>query len=307
MVPAESMTLERAAALRAPYLPFAQGAFRLGMGLMPLSEAAWFEIDAAMAAELAEKRALLAERHGEVFAALPAADEPAAELLALVVPHLLRHHADVFSGDAARIGNRITGEDWDLAPPDLHPLDLCGRLLQEDFAILVPTGPDYLLAGASLAAPARWRLAEKIGRPLATLHAPVPGYAAALARPVDRFFAHLKPGRLVWRVNWGVVDHPARFQPVPRHGSEPITAARAGELLWLRVERQTLRKLARTEAVVFTIRTHITRLDRAIETAEAAGALLETIRTMPAEMQRYKQIAPFAPALLAWLDARLRA
>ena len=41
------------------------------MGLMPLAEAEWIEIDALFAAHLAEKRALLETRHGEVFAALP--------------------------------------------------------------------------------------------------------------------------------------------------------------------------------------------------------------------------------------------
>ena len=79
--------------------------------------------------------------------------------------------------------------------------------------------------------------------------------------------------------------------------------ATAGERLWLRVERQTLRKLAQSEAVVFTIRTHITRLDRAIETAAHAAALATALRSMPEAMQQYKNIAPFAPALLAWLDA----
>jgi hypothetical protein len=65
-----------------------------------------------------------------------------------------------------------------------------------------------------------------------------------------------------------------------------------------------LRKLPGTAAVVFTIRTHITRLDRAIATPEAAADLASAIVAMPPEMQRYKQIAPFAPALLAWLAAR---
>lgn len=135
-------------------------------------------------------------------------------------------------------------------------------------------------------------------------HAPVAGYGATLARPVDRFFDQLKPGRLVWRLNWGIVDSPARFQPVALPAPAPITAASAGEQLWLRVERQTLRKLPQTEAVVFTIRTYITRLDRAITAPTAAAELAGAVRALPIEMLRYKQIAPFAPALLTWLAAR---
>lgn len=289
----------------APYLPFAGGGFRLAMGLMPLREPYWLELDGDLAAHLAEKRALLASRHDEVFAARPECDAAAGELLALLAQHLPLHHAQLFRRDGARLANLVTGEAWDVARPALHALDLCGRLVQEDFCLLQRDGDRHILTGASLCAPARWRLGDKIGRALGEIHAPVAGYDAALARPVDRFFDHVKPGRLVWRMNWGVVDSPARFQPVRPPAPKPITAAAAGERLWLRVERQTLRKLRETAAVVFTIHTHITRLDRAIATPAAAADLASAIAAMPLEMQRYKHIAPFAPALLAWLAARV--
>ena len=288
----------------APYLPFAGGGFRLAMGLMPLREADWLELDGDLAAHLAEKRDLLARRPDDVFAARPECDAAAGEVLALLAQHLALHHRQVFRRDGERLSNLVTGEDWDLAQPTLHPLDLCGRLVQEDFCLLQRDGDRHVLAGASLCAPARWRLADKIGHALGDIHAPVAGYDAALALPVERFFDRLKPGRLVWRLNWGVVDSPARFQPVRVPVSEPITAASAGERLWLRVERQTLRKLGQTAAVVFTIRTHITRLDRAIATPRAAADLAGAIEAMPPAMQRYKQIAPFAPALRAWLAVR---
>jgi dimethylamine monooxygenase subunit A len=288
----------------APYLPFAGGGFKLTMGLMPLAQARWFELDAELASHLAEKRALLAQRHDEAFAVRPDAAAPAAELLALVADHLPRHHHNAYRREGANLSNLATGEVWDVARPALHPLDLCGRLVQEDFCLLLREGDRFVLAGASLCAPARWRLGEKLGRPLGAVHAPVPGYDAALERPVDRFFAHLRPGKLVWRLNWGIADDPARFQPVRIAAAAPIEAATAGERLWLRVERQTLRKLPRSEAVVFTIRTHITRLDRAITTPDVARDLADALRAMPQEMQRYKHIAPFAPALAAWLEVR---
>ncbi|HXQ51299.1 MAG TPA: DUF3445 domain-containing protein [Stellaceae bacterium] len=275
------------------------------MGLMPLEAALWFEIDRDLASHLAEKRALLSSRHDEAFAARPDADAPAEELLALVADHLPRHHPETFRRDGTRLVNLATGEAWDLARPALHPLDLCGRLVQEDYCLLLCEGDHPVLVGASLCAPARWRLAEKLGRPLSAVHAHVPGYDATLERPVDRFFAQLRPGRLVWRLNWGIVDHPARFQPMRIASAGSIAPESAGELLWLRVERQTLRKLPLSDAVVFTIRTHITRLDRAIATPQAARDLADALGAMPEEMLRYKQIAPFAPALSAWLEARL--
>lgn len=293
------------AATGAPYLPFAAGGgFRLAMGLMPLSEPDWIELDGDLAAHLGEKRDLLASRHDDVFAARPECDAAAGEVLALLAQHLPLHHRRIFRRDGARLSNLVTDEHWDVAQPALHALDLCGRLVQEDFCLLQREGDRHILVGASLCAPARWRLIDKIGCALGEIHAPVAGYDAALARPVDRFFAQLKPGRLVWRLNWGIVDSPARFQPVRVPESEPITPASAGAHLWLRVERQTLRKLPESAAIVFTIRTHITRLDQAVATPKAAADLATAIGAMPLAMREYKQIAPFAPALLAWLAAR---
>ena len=228
---------------------------------------------------------------------------PAFELLALLAEHLPRHHPELFRRENGRLFNRANGEAWDLASGDLHPLDLAGRLVQEDLCLLEAAGETYRLIGATLCSPSRWRLAEKIGRPLAAIHAPVPGYGEALARPVDRFFAHLKPGKIVWRLNWGVLDDPAPFQPAPPPAAA-ITAEQAGESLWLRVERQTLRRLNATGAVVFTIRTHITPLAAAIGTPAAAADLAAAIRAMPEAMRQYKRISPFAQAVLAWLDER---
>jgi hypothetical protein len=272
------------------------------MGLMPVAEADWFEFDEDFAAALAAKRILLAERHGEVFDARPEAESPAAELLALMAAHLPRHHPGLFRREGDRLLNLATDEAWGLAATDLHPLDLAGRLVAEDLCLLEAREESYILTGALLCSPARWRLAEKMGQPLIAIHAPVPGYAESLGAPVERFFAALKPGRLVGRLNWGIADDPAPFQPVARVAAADITSANAGERLWLRVERQILRRLAQSGAVVFSIRTHITRLDDVIASPEEAQTLAAAIRSMPRAMQDYKQIAPVAEPLLGWLS-----
>lgn len=274
------------------------------MGLMPLAWADWIEIDDHLVADLAAKQLLLTERHAEAFVALPSAEAPAAELLALLAQHLPRHHPAIFRRAGAQLLNTLTGTAWQVEPPSCHPLDLAGRLVQEDFCLLMPEGGTYRLIGASLCSPSRWSLADKIGAKLALIHAPVPGYAESLAAPVDRFFAQLKPGRLVWRLNWTIADHPASFQPVRLAPPLPITAETAGDRLFLRVERQTLHRLPATGAVVFTIRSHIASLAAAIRNDQSAADLAAALRAMPPETQRYKHIAPHAEALLAWLAAR---
>lgn len=284
-------------------LPFAGGQWRLQMGLRAVAIEGWLAPDGDLASELAEKRALLAARPGEVFAALPGCEDAAVELLALLASHLPRHHPHFFRREGERLLNLVTGENWDVRAGDLHPLDLCGRLVQEDFCLMLPGAAGYALAGATLSAPNRWRLAEKLGRSLDAIHDVVPGYAEVLARPVARFFSDVRPGKIVGRVNWGIADRPDRFLPVAA-ARVPVSAENAGEILHLRIERQTLRKLEGTAAVVFTIRTCIAPLARALATRADAADLAGAIRTMPIEMQRYKAIAPIAAALLEWLEAR---
>jgi hypothetical protein len=113
----------------------------------------------------------------------------------------------------------------------------------------------------------------------------------------------LKPDRILARVNWGIADDPARFQPVARQ-ADTITAATAGSALCLRVERQTLRRLPQSGVVLFTIGTEITPLDRVIATRDDAIDLAGAIRDMSPAMVRYKHLTAARPALLAWLDAR---
>src|SRR5260370_3650971 len=156
---------------------------------------------------------LLQARHADVFGALPESQGASVELLALLARHLPQHHPGVFRRAGDHLVNRATAETWNIAQPTLHPLDLAGRLVQEDLCLLLSDGGPYRLVAASLCSPARWRLADKIGRPLGAIHDPVPGYGAKLAAPVDRFFALLKPGQLAWRLHLGLRDDPAPFPP----------------------------------------------------------------------------------------------
>src|SRR5260221_11991866 len=208
----------------APYLPFEGGRFRLAMGLMPLPSAEWIEIDDRFSADLAAKHALLQARHADVFAALPESHAASAELLALLARHLPQHHPGVFRRAGDHLVNRATAETWDVAQPTLHPLDLAGLLLQEDLCLLLSDGGPYRLVAASLCSPARWRLADKIGQPLGPIHDPVPGYGAKPAAPAHRFFALLKPGKLVWPLDMGISAATPPLQPGARAASAPVTA-----------------------------------------------------------------------------------
>ena len=83
----------------------------------------------------------------------------------------------------------------------------------------------------------------------------------------------------------------------------PVTRGDAGDRLWLRCERQTLRRLPASGWSLFTVKTHVDPIATLRHRPDAAAALAGSIRSLPAAMQGYKNIAHFREALLDWLDA----
>ena len=283
------------------------------MDLITVPEPAWFEFDRCYPAEMAERRCLLSTAYAEVFAATPQSDAARQEALQLIVAALTQHHPGWFSRDGALLRNHLTDEVWDLA--SLDPLELAGRLVQEDLCLIQNTerspetgdnGGPMFTAGV-LCFPSRWRLRDKIGKKLTAVHAPVPLYADRLAGPVDRFMRHLKPNHIAARLNWSLLDNPALFQPGGqwRTGrSTDITGQNVGSRVFLRVERQTLRRMPISQAVLFGIRVHVYPLDQVIDGPHSAAALADAVRALPPEVQHYKSLLPFRHVVLGWLDEK---
>ena len=285
------------------YLPFDAGPFRMAMALQGGHPDALVEIDDRYPAEMAERRDLLATRHAEVFAAEPGSEAARAEVLAVLAALLPRRYPEWFTRDGAILRNRLSDEAWDVANPAHDPLELAGRLVQEDLCLIDTAGTAPVLSAAILCAPSRWRLHEKIGRPLADVHGPVPLYAERLSSAVDRFMGALRPGKLAERLNWSIVDDGALFQLGGKHRAErdpAITPENAATRLFLRVERQTLIRLPTSGGVLFAIHVHSYPLSRVLA-AGAAGRLAAAVRALPDVLGRYKSMPVFREALLACL------
>ena len=235
---------------------------------------------------------------------MPVSAKARREARELIVAALTTHHPDWFSRDGATLRNHLTGEVWHFETTD--PLELAGRLVQEDLCLIQDSDDGPVFTAAVLCFPSRWRLLDKIGKTLPAVHGPVPFYQDRLARPVDRFMRHVKPGHIASRLNWSLLDDPALFQPGGKwraDGGSDISVANAGRRVFLRVERQTLRRLPATGAVLFGIRVHVYPLDQVIDRPERAAALADAVRALPPEVQHYKSLLPFRDAV-AGLAAR---
>jgi hypothetical protein len=268
-------------------LVFMDGPWRMAMGLRAVEPGHWLWPDARRAVETAERRRLIAERRDEVIA-MPAGTEAACrELLQAVIDDLATYH----------------GEPWADGSGEPDPLGRLGGLVQEDFCLLEagPSGPYRLVAGV-LCFPLHWRLSEKLGLELRAVHGPVPHFAERLADSADRFFTSLAPERPVWRANWTLTEKPDLHQPGAREPVPGLSSDNVGERLWLRVERQTLRRLPASRVVVFGIRSLVRPLGEVAREPGVAAAMAARLREMTPEMARYKGLPPLRGALLAGLD-----
>ncbi len=282
------------------YRPWMNGDGVPAMGLKPLPEDGWLEPGQDFAAQMAERERLLAEKFGEVCIIGPGTEAAQAEILACTIEDLRRCHPGLYEFTGASARCLVDGRDIPL-DGSAPPLVTAARLVQEDICLVSPSDGAHVLTAAVLCFPSRWRLAEKIGQPVAAIHDPVPVYPEKLARPVDRFFEVLKPDRPVWRINWSLHATAELFQPGGERRLEDNRAAIMPEGWFIRMERQTLRRLECGD-VLFTIRTHVRPLGCIATDAQGRAQMAAALRSMPAATRAYKNLTGALPALLAWLE-----
>jgi hypothetical protein len=178
-------------------------------------------------------------------------------------------------------------------------VEAAARSMWEDVCLLTRARENepYRLIGAAVAFPTDWRPAEKLGLALVALHKPIHGYAEQLASPVDRFMAKLKPGAIYGRCNWFLAPTDALrwVGEPPEQAFAHVTADNAGETLFVRSERQTLRKLPQTGAIVFTIGVYVAPLGTL--SPGNTARLAEAVATIPAEEAERRGADHFAAAL----------
>lgn len=166
----------------------------------------------------------------------------------------------------------------------LAALERAALLVQEDLCLMersAETGAWDLTAGVVLF-PSYWRILEKLGHPQEAIHGPVPHYADDLAVTVTRFFDRLRPGRIVSRRNWGFAAHPLLF--VPQIGVLDTSDRYQPPDLWLRSERQTLRALPETGAILFTIKVQLAPSTALVHHPDLAARLADAIDGWSPEM-----------------------
>ena len=251
-------------------LPRARGGGVLKMGLVRLDECEWLQPNPARAL-----RAAAFAAHPDAVQVLPEAEPAGAELAAML-------------GVAGGLAGAARSY-WE---------DMCLLTRREGEAA-------HRLTGGAVAFPTDWRLHDKIGLPLTEVHKPIHGYREQLSAGVDNFMNGLAPHTIYGRANWFVVASDAlRYLPEdpPQERFAHVTAANAGETLIVRSERQTLRRLPETGAIVFTIGVYLAPLGSLSD--ENVARLAAAVEGVSAGESERRSAPHYAEALRAYAQSR---
>lgn len=251
--------------------------YRVMMDVRKLDAQNWLTLDKNYLEEHRVRDHLLRERRDEVLQCLPESATACQEALEEVSEFLCERFPSMFSKsvhhDGEIIENRMNGEKFNISKlaqskklPDA--LEAAVRLTMEDLSILMKNEDDeyYLAASASLF-PTGWTVQERIGWTISRLHEPVPLWHQHVANSVSKFLARLTPTSPMERSNYFVeVKRPNEdlFEILyrPKALCEKALSDPSPDEIIIRRERQTFRRLPRTGAIVFGVKTYLTPINQ---------------------------------------------
>ncbi|MCS0504138.1 heme-dependent oxidative N-demethylase family protein [Ancylobacter mangrovi] len=277
------------------------------IALAPLDLDEWIEPDPHLARHLAEREALLDQRREVVFREEASSRDAQREALWLIVDHVVVRWPAIYRLEGRRLTVVPTDRSFDLDDEGEAPLAIAGRIVPDDLLILTRGEAGYRLTAAVLCFPSAWSLAERFGQTLDGLHEAVPGYQAKLSRVMNRIFENLKVDQPVWRVNWSIYPDDALHHPESKERprdwfADPDDPAPEA---FVRVERQTLRRMPASGDMLFTVRIHVdpfSAFRRHPQGRELAASLREQILALDPDQLAYKALTEHRDAVADALE-----
>ena len=106
------------------------------------------------------------------------------------------------------------------------------------------------------------------------------------------------------RRNLSIHNHDELFRPEPHESPRSFAPDPSGlDQVWLRSERQTLVRLPRTGAVLFTIKTQQCPASVLTQRPDIAHALATKLAAMTPTWPSTGETAPFPTWFVAWLES----
>ena len=290
----------------------ASAAFEIGLKPMPMES--WLDIGRDHAAFMAAKRSRLEGLPPLFYDSLPTSRPAQSELRDMVVAHLVQEHRGSFIVEQGRLRDQLDGSAHDLS--DGEPLEVLHKIVEEDFILIERVEGNDIISAASNAYTTSGRIVSSVGRSMRFAHEMVPGLNDQLAARIDRVLANVQTNAPLVRFNWVLTSIADRLFPEGAHDANVEAAertavaleddyGRAGDLLWLRVERQTFVRLPESRALAFGIYTYSHSLSSLAQDSESLAALHRLIGEYSQDRLIYSAMLAIKTPVMRWLEASL--
>lgn len=296
------------------YRPYRWAAADFQLGLRPMRPETWILVGAEHADMMKQKRERLDRYQDFYYGSLPDSLPAQRELRQRVTAHLLADHGDKFDRRGSIVLSRLTDRAVDLDDDSKEPLLQLSYLIEEDFMLLDRADGAIRITAASNAYSSSGRLVAAVGHGMEWAHEGVPQLTNKLGPRIERVLSSIHVNAPTERFNWQITPLATVFFP---HG-DPHAAnaaamhevlgelrrdpARAGELLWMRAERQTLRRLPDSCAVAFSLHTYSDPLSCLEHDTESIRAILALLKGYSEERWHYSEMDIVREPLMAWLE-----
>ncbi|KAI5969738.1 hypothetical protein CANMA_001200 [Candida margitis] len=190
-----------------------------------------------------------------------------------------------------------------------------GSNMEEDFVLLLKDDPndkeqEYILRSSIVGFPAGFDPSILFNKPISYIHDLVPQYKPRLHSPMHKFFNNLKQTDLWVRHNWSIqthgdyftlANHARKGEVIKKLSVEDIDFANG---CFLRCERQVLTRIALTGAVVMTVRTYLTSLEKIKNEENLGKELIRGIDLLPSDVSYYKKRESWGDAVKEYLSTK---
>lgn len=296
--------------------PYRNGHALFQIGLQPFDMSTWLETGQDHAAFMAAKRERLKGSPPLYYRSLGWSLAAQQELLDTAVANLTAHHASAFSVSDGVLTDGIDGSRHPLSEAAREPLEVLGAIVEEDFVLFGQEDGKDIVIAASNAYTSSGRIVSCVGRGMHYAHDPVPGLNAQLGARIDRVIGNIQPDKPVVRYNWFITPIASRLFPEGSHQANADAAKaagdalaagfeRCGEMLWLRVERQTFVRLAGTGALAFGIHTFSEPLSVIAEDRESLLAIHRLLGEYSTDRLTYAGMLETRDPVRRWIEKQL--
>lgn len=292
-----------------PWRPF-RWPYHQTMSIYKLDLNHWLDMDKWYTRYINEKKRIFKEHGSQCCDWLPESEAACVELLETVVEHLLARYPGCFKRTREGVHNLITDEKFNLTSPlEMHPLQYIEKLVKEDFYVVQqrPDGRHYLVAAAVPFPGGHFSIHEILGKHLDVIHTGVPYYNEKLQPSMERWFSKLKVENPVERASWYITwDHELycsniyNVKPGQEMPDVPF------EKLVIRVERQTLRRLPKSNAVIFTNHPCFYSIDEMKDEPMVPSLLRKIVTEGPEKIVRHKNFNVLNTRVLSYLDGLIQ-